>query len=63
MPIHPKTMAGLKAWGRKKKTREIEESLGDKDVSDPRALAVWIRKQSLGPAEFKRHQEMARKKK
>jgi hypothetical protein len=62
MPIHEKMMAGLKAWGKTRKTHQIEESLSDKEVDDPRALAVWIRKQSLGPAEFKRHQDAARKK-
>lgn len=61
MPVSAKALEGLKAWGKRRKTSTIAEHLADKDVEDPKALAVWIRKQALGEAEFKRHQVMGRK--
>jgi hypothetical protein len=54
---------GLKRWGKGLKTAQIAEHLEDKDVDDPQALAVWVRRRALGEAEFKRHQAEARKKK
>lgn len=61
--MNPATLAGLKRWAVGRKTREIADALEDKDVDDPEALAVWIRKQALGEAEFKKHQASARSKK
>lgn len=49
-------MRGLKRYGKGKKTRDIAGDLEGADVEDPKALAVWIRKRSLGAAEFRRHQ-------
>ena len=55
---------GLKRWGKRRKTATIAEHLeGHPEIEDPKALAVWVRKEALGEEEFKRHQEMARKKK
>jgi hypothetical protein len=51
---------GLKAYGKGKKTAAIAGDLAGK-AEDPQALAVWIRRRSLGQAEFKRHQKSARK--
>ena len=50
--------AGLKAWAKARKTKTIAEHLeGKSGVDDPEALAVWLRKQALGEAEFKKHQQ------
>lgn len=55
--------AGLKKFGKAHKTETIAKKLeGKPRIDDPEALAVWIRKQGLGEAEFKRHQKAARKK-
>jgi hypothetical protein len=57
MAIPEKTSAGLKKWAKSRKTATIEKALeGKPGVEDPKALAVWVRKQGLGEAEFKRHQ-------
>lgn len=53
--MNEKATEGLKRWAKNKKTKTIEEHLEDKDVDDPKALAVWIRKKALGEAEFERH--------
>lgn len=57
-----KAMAGLKRYGKGKKTRDIAEDLEGHGIDDPKALAVWIRKRSLGAAGFRQHQEPARAK-
>jgi hypothetical protein len=62
MSMNEKALEGLKVWAKGRKTSTIKEHLEGK-AEDPEALAVWIRKQALGEEEFKRHQEMARKKK
>jgi hypothetical protein len=62
MAMPEKTLEGLKAWGRERKTSRIAESLSGHGFSEPKALAVWIRKQALGEEEFRRHQAEGRKK-
>ncbi len=54
--------AGLKKYGQSHKTADIEADLEGSDVDDPKALAAWIRRRSLGEAEFKEHQKSAKKK-
>jgi hypothetical protein len=62
--MSPEAMAGLKRYGKGKKTRDIATDLAaHPEIDDPEALAVWVRKKSLGAAEFKRHQKSARSKK
>lgn len=59
----PKGMRrGLKAYGAGKKTADIADDLEGKDIDDPQALAVWIRRRALGEAGFKEHQRSAAKK-
>jgi hypothetical protein len=55
-----KTMVGLKRYGSAHKTKNISEDLeGHEGIDDPKALAVWIRRKSLGAVEFKQHQKSA----
>jgi hypothetical protein len=57
MAMDAKAMEGLKRWGKARKTKTIGKSLeGKPGITDPKALAVWVRKQALGEAEFKLHQ-------
>ena len=58
--MKPEALAGLKKWGKARKTATIAEHLEGHGIDDPKALAVWIRKQALGEAEFKKHQKWAR---
>jgi hypothetical protein len=60
--MNEKTLEGLKAWGRQRRTATISEHLAGHDIDDPTALAVWIRKQALGEEEFARHQAEGRAK-
>lgn len=56
----PKPMAkGLMKYGKTNKTKSIKADLEGK-ADDPGALAAWVRRQSLGQAEFKRHQAKKR---
>lgn len=54
---------GLKKWAQSRKTSTIKDHLEGHDVDDAGALAVWIRKQAIGEAQFKKNQDAARKKK
>ena len=58
--MHPAVLEGLKSWASRRKTRTIAGHLEGK-ADNPKALAVWVRKQALGEAEFKEHQRGARK--
>jgi hypothetical protein len=59
----PKGMRkGLKSYGAGKKTEDIASDLEGKDIDDPKALAVWIRRRALGESKFKKHQKWAREK-
>jgi hypothetical protein len=53
----------LKDWAKKRKTSTIAEALSaHPEIEDPDALAVYLRKKALGPAEFAAHQAKARRK-
>jgi len=60
--MHPNTKKGLMAWAKKNDTYEITKHLEGHDIEDPKALAVWLRKNALGEKVFKEHQEAGRKK-
>lgn len=64
MAMNDKAMAGLKRYGKGKKTKDIAADLeGKEGVDDPDALAVWIRKKALGEKGFEQHVRSARAKK
>lgn len=54
------TFKGLTKYGKGKKTRDIASDLSKHpDIKDPEALAVWIRRQSIGSQKFRRNQVKA----
>ena len=57
------TLAGLKKWAKTRATKTIAAHLEGHDVDDPKALAVWIRKQAIGENAFAKRQAAARKRK
>jgi hypothetical protein len=58
--MHEKSLAGLKKWAEGIGTVEIAEHLEGHGIDDPKALAVWLRKQAIGEEKFKLHQKLAR---
>jgi len=58
--MNSKAAAGLKRYGKGRKTKTIAADLEGK-ADDPQALAAWIRRYSLGDKEF-REQRSARAK-
>lgn len=57
------TLAGLKKWAKARSTKTIAAHLEGHDIDDPKALAVWIRKQAIGETAFAKRQAAARKRK
>lgn len=58
--MNPKAMAGLKKYGKRTHTKDIEADLEGKGIDDPAALAVWVRKRAIGSKAFAQHQKAAR---